>query len=152
MMSKKMWLMFTTSKYYSQRKLVEVCYYTTHSSSHLLINQALFQHHKINNPTKPFGHAVSAKLSCNESILPSSTSKYLNMLPNDISWVVRSSSWLWLKSICSTRFRSEDLWVMSPTRFLCATEQMSKSLLYTRSNLQNTTWVATHSAHEVHIS
>ena len=26
------------------------------------------------------------------------------------------------KSCCSTRFRSEDLWVMSPTRFLCATE------------------------------
>lgn len=26
---------------------------------------------------------------------------------------------------CSTRFRSWDLWVMSPTRFLCATEQFT---------------------------
>jgi hypothetical protein len=32
------------------------------------------------------------------------------------------------KHFCSGRFRSFDLWVMSPTRFLCATEQFDELL------------------------
>ncbi len=41
------------------------------------------------------------------------------------------------KFVCSTRFRSSDLWVMSPTRFLCATEQLLPSTLEIEGNYRS---------------
>ena len=41
-----------------------------------------------------------------------------------VHWQDRDS---YLKQLCSTWFRSRDLWVMSPTRFLCATEHFHVS-------------------------
>ena len=99
------WILNYTSSHLRKRRQKEkpTC---VHSSSHTHTTCACHYattHHIIINSTKArrcTAHKVSMLL-----LIAATNKTYL------------------AKRTCSTRFRSEDLWVMSPTRFLCATEQ-----------------------------
>lgn len=68
---------------------------------------------------------------CPDSAVPGSkvSATYQQGTPMKYSYLVwYGKKWLKEQKCCFTGFRSPDLWVMSPTRFLCATKQFRNAL------------------------